>query len=183
MKPPAYPASPACRRRIISSGVNGQITPLNSTNPAQTTAGICSQASLGQRNIRSAPRTANNTNAKWVMRIASAAARYAMSMGEAALRGDVDPHRHAPAPPLMIETLEATRYRRPAEPARAFRSDSIRKDLVPVAHDQRLGAAGTESRAALEVVHVAGIDVVQAFGERDVARAAQRRCRSADDVG
>src|ERR1700694_1835883 len=83
----------------------------------------------------------------------------------------------------MIETLEATRYCRAARLAPAFRSDSVRKDLVPVAHDQRLRAAGTEGRAALEVVHVAGIDVVQTFGERDVARAAQRRRGGAGDVG
>src|SRR3981081_11622 len=83
----------------------------------------------------------------------------------------------------MIETLEATRYRRPARLARAFRSDSVSKDLVPVAHDQRLRTAGTEGRAALGVVHVAGIDVVQTFGERDLARAAQRRRGRAGDVG
>src|SRR6266853_1450495 len=183
MKPPAYPASPACRRRVTSSGVNGQIVPLNSTNAAQTTAGMCNQASRGHRNTKSAPKTANNTNARCVTRIASAAARYAMSMGKAQLRGDVDAYRHSPAPPLMIETLEAARYRRAAKLARAFRSDSVRKDLVPVAHDQGLGTAGTESRAAIEVVHIAGVDVAQTFGQRNVARAGQRRRGGADDVG
>src|SRR5216683_5130795 len=134
MKPPAYPASPACRRRITSSGVNGQIVPLNSTNAAQTTAGMCNQASRGHRNTKSAPKTANNTNARCVTRIASAAARYAMSMGKAQLRGDVDAYRHSPAPPLMIETLEAAWYRRPPPRAHVGQRSSEGHDRVPVTH-------------------------------------------------
>src|SRR6266568_4637031 len=156
MKPPTYPARPARWLRATSSGVNGQIVPLNSINAAQTTAGRCSQANRGHRNTRNAPKTTNSTNARCATRIASAAARYAISMGGSDLSGDVDTHRHAAASPLTIETLEAAGYRRPAIFARALESDIVGEDLVPIARDQRLCAAGTEGRAALEIVHVAG---------------------------
>ena len=44
MKSPSVSDSPAMLRKRCSSGVNGQIQPLNSTRAPQATAGRCSQA-------------------------------------------------------------------------------------------------------------------------------------------
>src|SRR5215469_9357973 len=62
-------------------------------------------------------------------------------------------------------------------------SQSVAQYLVPVAHNQRLTAARTEGGAAVRVMHVAGVDVVQAFAQSDVARTSERYRRRVRDIG
>src|SRR4051794_25106234 len=69
-----------------------------------------------------------------------------------------------PAPPeLLVERLETSRHLGAAIRARAFGCQSIVLDAVPVANDQRLLASGAIRRTAGGIVHVAGVDVMQAF--------------------
>ena len=51
----------------------------------------------------------------------------------------------------------------------------IAANVVPVAHDQRGLARRAESGTALRVVHIAGVNVVQAGFECDLAGALQGR--------
>ena len=53
----------------------------------------------------------------------------------------------------------------------AIGRDLVGVDLMPVAHDQRGVARRAKGGAALGVVDVAGVDVMQAGFERDLARA------------
>ena len=64
----------------------------------------------------------------------------------------------------------------------SLRRHRIGQDLVPVAHDHRLAAPGAEGRTPLAVVHVAGVDVMQAFRQGDLARPGQRRSRRGHDI-
>ena len=47
--------------------------------------------------------------------------------------------------------------------------EPILLDPVPVAYDQRRPAARAEGGVAFLVVHIAGVDIRQAFPERDVS--------------
>src|SRR5690606_22512667 len=78
--------------------------------------------------------------------------------------------------------IEVAGNRRLAAGTAALRIQSVALDAIPVAFDQRGLAAGTERRIALAVVHIAGVDVVQACAQGDVARANQRRRRCRRDI-
>ena len=64
---------------------------------------------------------------------------------------------------------EAPRQRRAAMRAGAECIEFVARHGVPVALDQRLAAARAGRAAALAVVHVAGVDMRQAVGQRDAA--------------
>src|ERR1700740_1640002 len=89
--------------------------------------------------------------------------------------GDAHSNRHALAAPWSLEAVVAPRHGRIAMLAVTFGRECVTEDFVPVAHDDRLAAARAERRAAFAIVHVAGVDVAQSFGERDPARALERR--------
>lgn len=55
--------------------------------------------------------------------------------------------------------------------AMTVRGQSILLDFIPVAHDQRRMAGRAEGGVAGLMVHIAGVDMVQAGLQRDVARA------------
>src|SRR5215471_18167833 len=89
------------------------------------------------------------------------------------------PYRDASRPEGLGEFLEATRDARAAEIAGTARRHVIAADVVPITHHEGLLAARTIGRAAGFVMHVAGVDVVQARVERNFSRARQRRRRRA----
>ena len=82
--------------------------------------------------------------------------------------------RRRPKPGSIAPKRPATRVPQCGQDAAASSAHS--QHLVPVAPDQRFAAAGAVGGAALDVVHVAGVDVMQAVGERDArGRAAASR--------
>ena len=57
--------------------------------------------------------------------------------------------------------------------AGALLVELVMQQVIPVAFDQRGFAARAESRAAFDIVDIAGIDMMQAVGQRNPARALQ----------
>ena len=94
-----------------------------------------------------------------------------------------DAHGHAPASPRPVERLVAAGQRGAAMTAAAVRGDLEAQDLVPVANDERPRASGTERGSTFPVVHVAGVDVVEAATQRDRARPRERGRRRPRQVG
>src|SRR5262245_66512105 len=91
--------------------------------------------------------------------------------------------RDAPRAEGLAELLEAAGNSRAAKLAAAVIGEVICADVVPVARDYRLLAFRAVGRAAGFIVHVAGIDVVEAGELRNLPRAGQRGGRRALDVG
>src|SRR5207244_565186 len=97
--------------------------------------------------------------------------------------GYAHPYRDPAPAPLPGKARVATRNPRVAVLAAPIRGERIVENLVPVANDDGTVATRTKSAATFRIVHVAGVDVAQAFRERDVARASQRSGRGMRDVG
>src|SRR5207245_7630681 len=82
-----------------------------------------------------------------------------------------------PRPEGFLEQLEASLDRPAAFLAPAVRSDTVVEDAVPIPRDHGVTAVRAVGAAALGIVHVACIHIVQAVPQRDLARARQRRGR------
>src|SRR5581483_2201260 len=80
-------------------------------------------------------------------------------------------HRHALGAPRARRRREHSRTRRAALAAAAVLAEIPCGDDVPVAPDEYAAACVAISAAAGLVVDVAGVDIVQAVGACDIARA------------
>src|SRR2546429_2641978 len=89
------------------------------------------------------------------------------------------PHTESPRSPISGWPGEHSGNRGAAALAGAGIGQLPFAELVPVALDEAGVTARAPGAASLPVVHVAGVDVVQAVGERDVTGASQRRGRRA----
>ena len=77
---------------------------------------------------------------------------------------------------------ETTHQRRAAVGAVSLRIKSVADDVVPVAHDQGRATAGALRAAAVDVVHISGVHVLQPRLARDAPRPAQGGGRGRCDV-
>ena len=98
------------------------------------------------------------------------------------MHGDRDALRAKGFTAGCADGAETTRQRRTAVGAASLRIKSVAEDFVPVAHDQGRAAAGALCGVAVDVMHVAGIDVLQTRLARDAPRPAQGRGRGRCDV-
>src|SRR5207249_12045112 len=92
-------------------------------------------------------------------------------------------HADAAASPRPLEVPVTARHLAIAVRAPTLGGQSVAQDLVPVAHDQRLIASRAKGGSAVGTVNVAGVDIAQPFGERNLARTLERRRRGMRDVG
>ena len=92
-------------------------------------------------------------------------------------------NRYALAPEVAGLRVKVPRQLRTAVRATANGVEPVLVDQIPVAHDQRRSALRAESGVALDVMHVAGVDVLQALLPGDVAGAHQGLRRCGRDIG
>jgi hypothetical protein len=78
------------------------------------------------------------------------------------LLSDCEPDRHSSSPPIAALLLESPRDFVTATPASAVFQIPF-AEFVPIALDQQITATRAPRAAALAIVHVTGVNVVQAF--------------------